>query len=121
MSTLVFDGDCAFCTSSLKVMKRLRIRVENEIPWQFADLAALGLTQEECAEKVQWIGDDGRIRSGHEAIAQLLISSGPWKPIGHLLLAPGISWLAEKVYGWVSANRTRLPGGTPACALPPRQ
>ena len=27
--------------------------------------------------------------------------------------------IARSVYRWVSQNRTRLPGGTPACALPP--
>lgn len=122
MSTLVFDGDCAFCTSSVQLMKRLGITAGTVIPWQHADLAAMDLTPEQCQDKVQWVGDDGRIRSGHEAIAQLLLDSPVWwKPLGALLLAPGISWLAARVYDWVSAHRTSLPGGTPACALPPRK
>jgi hypothetical protein len=33
---------------------------------------------------------------------------------------PGIRAGARVVYRWVSRNRHRLPGGTPACAVPPR-
>ena len=71
---LVYDGDCAFCSTSARfVSTRLRrspadYRGE---PWQRLDLDALGLTPAGC---------DAAMR-------------------------------------WVSANRHRLPVGTPACSL----
>ncbi|MFN2539712.1 MAG: thiol-disulfide oxidoreductase DCC family protein [Mycobacteriales bacterium] len=121
MTTLVYDGDCGFCTTCVQAMERLRIRADAVIPWQQADLDGLGLTAQECTESVQWIGEDGSHRRGHEAIAALLVANRRWKPVGRLLTAPGISWAAAKVYAWVAAHRTRLPGGTPACAVPPAE
>jgi predicted DCC family thiol-disulfide oxidoreductase YuxK len=121
-TTLVYDGDCGFCTTSIRWVKRLRLRADSVVAWQHADLEALGLTPEQCDLKLQWVADDGAISSGHEAVAQLLRHSAPpWRPVGMLLLTPPLSWLAARAYAWVSANRQRLPGGTPACALAPEQ
>ncbi len=120
MTTLVYDGDCAFCTSSVRWVRRARLRVDAVTAWQHADLAALGLTPEQCEAKLQWVADDGSVSSGHEAVARLLLGSAlPWRPLGRLLLVPPLSWVAAGAYAWVAANRHRLPGGTPACALPP--
>jgi predicted DCC family thiol-disulfide oxidoreductase YuxK len=117
-TTLVYDGDCAFCTSSVRLLSRLHLRVDDVVAWQFADLAALGLTQEKCEEAVQLV-EDGRTSSGHEAFARLLLrSQWWWKPLGLLLITPPMSWLARAVYGWIADNRDKMPGGTPACALP---
>jgi predicted DCC family thiol-disulfide oxidoreductase YuxK len=120
MTTLVYDGDCAFCTSSIRVLARLRLRAGVVIAWQHADLAALGLTQGQCEAKVQWVADDGTISSGHEAFARLLLDNTlPWRPLGRLLFIRPFSWVAARIYDWLAANRYRLPGGTPACSLPP--
>lgn len=117
MPSLVFDGDCAFCTSCVRALERIGPRAAI-VPWQRADLPALGLSEQQAAAAVQWVGDDGDVRSGHEAIAAALLSaSGIWRPLGRLLLAPGVSWLAARAYRLIAANRHRLPGGTPACAL----
>ena len=37
--------------------------------------------------------------------------------LGTLALVRPTSYVADLVYSWVAANRQRLPGGTPACAL----
>lgn len=115
---LLYDGDCGFCTWSAGLLER--IGPETEIAaWQLTDLAALGVTEEQATEAVQWVGPDGTVRSGHEAIAATLNSAGlPWKLAGRVLLLPGISWLAAKTYRLVADNRYRLPGSTPACARP---
>jgi predicted DCC family thiol-disulfide oxidoreductase YuxK len=118
---LVYDGDCAFCTKCVHVLEGIGPDAEI-VPWQFADLAALGITEEQAAEAVQWVQIDGTVRSGHEAIAGVLSAAGRiWKTIGRVVLLPGISWLAAKAYRLVARNRYRLPGSTPACALPPVQ
>lgn len=122
MTTLVYDGDCGFCTSAVRWTGRLRLQPGTVTPWQTADLPRLGLTQQQCEAKLQWVADDGRVSSGHEAVARLLLHSAlPWRLPGLLLLTPPLSWLAAWVYTTVAANRGKLPGGTPACALPPAE
>jgi predicted DCC family thiol-disulfide oxidoreductase YuxK len=115
---LLYDGDCSFCTTCARLVER-RIRpAAAVVPWQFADLDDLGVTAEQATAAVQWVGTDGAVRSGHEAIAAMLASAGPvYRLAGRILLLPGVSWLAAKAYAWVAANRHRLPGGTPACRL----
>lgn len=113
---LVYDGDCAFCTSCVRVLERIGPDAEMAA-WQLADLAELGITEQQASDAVQWVQIDGTVRSGHEAIAAVLNTAGPvWKIIGGALLLPGISRVAAKVYRLVADNRHRLPGATPACA-----
>lgn len=120
MATLVFDGDCGFCTRCVALVPKSARRTTEVVPYQRADLAALGLTATECADAVQWVADDGSRAHGHAAIGRLLQTGrGVWWFLGSVLLVPPVSWLAAVVYRLVAANRLRLPGGTPACALPP--
>jgi predicted DCC family thiol-disulfide oxidoreductase YuxK len=113
---LVYDGDCAFCTTCVRLLERIGPDAEI-VAWQLTDLAELGITEEQAADAVQWIQTDGTVRSGHEAIAAALKTAGRiWQIVGRIFLLPGISWIAAKVYRLVADNRSRLPGGTPACA-----
>lgn len=119
---LVFDGDCAFCTTSAQFAERRMKRHPTIVAWQFSDLDDLGLTQAQCEEALQWVGADGSIESGHLAVSRLLMHAGRlWWPLGAVLRVPGISWLAGVVYRTIARNRHRMPGGTPACSLPQAQ
>jgi predicted DCC family thiol-disulfide oxidoreductase YuxK len=112
---LLYDGDCAFCTSCARLLERVGPAAEI-VAWQLTDLSALGVTEERAADAVQWVETDGTIRSGHEAIAAVLMTAGRiWTIVGRAMLLPGISTLAAKVYRLTADNRSRLPGGTPAC------
>jgi predicted DCC family thiol-disulfide oxidoreductase YuxK len=112
---LLYDGDCAFCTSSARVLEKIGPQAEI-VAWQLTDLRELGITEEQAADAVQWVQIDGTVRSGHEAIAGVLNTAGPvWRIIGRMVLLPGISWIAAKVYRLVAEHRHRLPGSTPAC------
>ncbi|MDX6601709.1 MAG: hypothetical protein QOF13_911 [Solirubrobacterales bacterium] len=114
---LVYDGACAFCTRCARILERIGPEAEI-VAWQLADLAELGITEEQAADAVQWVSTDGTVRSGHEAIAVTLGTAGrPWKIAGRALLLPGISWLAAKAYRLVADNRYRLPGGS--CRVQP--
>jgi len=119
---LVFDGDCGICTTLAGVVERhVRRRPADfeVVPFQRADLGALGLTEAACVEALQWVAVDGRVRSAQDAVAAVLLAGRLWqRPFGVVLLAPGVNWLAGVVYRWVAANRHRLPGGTPACSMP---
>jgi len=117
---LVFDGDCGFCTTA-KDWIAARAEIE-AVPYQWADLAALGLTEAEGARRIHVIGDTvpGGRRSGGYAAAWLLRSARGrgWRLLGTVLGAPVLRWGTDLGYRVVAANRHRLPGGSPACALP---
>lgn len=115
--TLIFDGDCRFCSSSARVFLHLTKQRIATTPYQLANLEALGTNLSACEQAVQY-WDGARSYSGHLAIAQALIDSKTsWRSIGQLLKLPLISPLAALAYNWVAKNRHKLPGGTPACSL----
>ena len=119
---LVFDGDCAFCSSSVRWLERWVGCRPVIVAWQRADLNRLGLTPEQCSEALQWVGAQGERRDGADAVAATLRHGGKgWWIIGAVMSVPGIRHLARVVYRWVARNRHRLPGGTPACSLDGRR
>ncbi|WP_084764507.1 thiol-disulfide oxidoreductase DCC family protein [Knoellia subterranea] len=124
-SVLIYDGDCGVCTKlSRFVTTSVRRRGADFAvsAYQDADLDALGLTPEQSDEALQWVAADGRISSAQDAVARVLLAGrAPFKPLGAVILVPGINALAGVVYRWVARNRHRLPGGTPACSLPAAQ
>ncbi|MEV6526813.1 DUF393 domain-containing protein [Longispora sp. NPDC051575] len=121
-ATFVYDGDCAFCTTCAQFVQRRIPTRARIVPWQFTDLAALGVTREQAESAVQWIDGHGVVSAGPVGIARLLRDAGgPWRPLGWLLGLPPVLWLAWPLYRLIARNRHRMPGGTPACSLPQAQ
>ncbi len=128
----LYDGDCAFCSACARLaQRRLAQRglagAARIVPWQRADLTAAGLTATQCDESVWWVGTGGVRAAGPDAIGYLLRAArpGPLAPLyrlaGWLLGRRPVAVLAWPAYRWVARNRHRLPGGTPACAVPGTQ
>lgn len=106
---LIYDGDCGFCKRSLRWAIQLGAQCVHQ-PWQSADLDALGLTREQVQEAAWFVTDAGAWQ-GHEAIAQVLMTS-KWLPVrvlGHVVGARVLRPVGERVYDWVARNRGRLP------------
>ncbi len=121
---VIFDGDCGFCTSSAHwVARRLNRRPGPNVvlvPWQFTDLAALGTTAERAQREALWIDTYGEIHGGAAAFAEwLTFRGGAYAVAGRLMNLPLVRSLASAVYRVIAKNRHRMPGGSPACALPP--
>jgi predicted DCC family thiol-disulfide oxidoreductase YuxK len=121
---LIFDGDCAFCTSSTHWLARhlQRPRGPNArlVPWQSTDLAALGTTAEHAQREALWIATDGAIYGGAAAFARWLrFRGGAYGVVGNLMDLPVVRALGAAAYRVIAKNRRRMPGGSPACALPP--
>jgi predicted DCC family thiol-disulfide oxidoreductase YuxK len=115
---LIFDGDCAFCSSSVRFGQRWIGRMPPAVPYQREDVVRFGLTEADCAAAVQYVGRNGRVHSAHDALSALLIDAGRgWRLLGAAMRLPGIHWLSGVVYRWVARNRHRLPGGCSACAI----
>jgi predicted DCC family thiol-disulfide oxidoreductase YuxK len=120
---LVYDGDCGFCTSSVRLLRWAFPGSYRVVAWQEADLEELGLSRQRCQEAVQWVDPMGERREGAAAFSAVLQSAGrpAARALGRLLDLPIVSGLAAGLYALVAANRDRLPGGTPACRLPAEQ
>lgn len=117
MSVLVFDGDCALCTSCAQWASKHVHATAEVIAYQHADLLNLGLTAEQCASALQYVDRGGRAHSGAAAVGRFLYEAGGrWRIVGAVLLLPGIRNLSQIVYRVIARNRHRLPGGTAACA-----
>jgi predicted DCC family thiol-disulfide oxidoreductase YuxK len=113
----LYDGDCGFCTSTVRLIQRFVPSRARFQPWQRSDLDALGVPPAACEEAVQWVDATG-YRSGPDAVAAMLRDAGGrFRPVGYLLDHPPLRWLAGPVYRWISRHRHQLPGGTPACAI----
>lgn len=131
---LIFDGDCAFCTTCVTAAERyprasLSSAGWEAVPFQFADLAALDaraggralITRERAEQQILWVTPGGKVYEGAEAVARLLMrSGGAWAYLGAVLTLPPVRPAAAAAYRLIARNRHRLPGGTPACAVPPR-
>lgn len=114
----VFDGDCAFCSSAMRLLVAMTKSRTPHSPFQWLDLEQLGIRPEAAQSAVQY-QRDGEILQGARAIAQYLIDSKTiWASAGWLMRAPVILSFAELIYDLVAKNRHRLPGGTPECKLP---
>ena len=118
---LIYDGDCAFCAASVRVLERRVRRHPRCAPWQQLDLEVLGVSRTDCEQAVQFVDGDGNVHAAERAVARVLIEAGSgWAIIGRTLLAPGIRPVAGVLYKWVAKNRHRLPGGTAQCSIADR-
>ena len=115
---MIFDGDCGFCTASVNVIRRW-IHPDCDIkPWQFTAIEEFDLTAQECTTAVQVVTSDRSGYSGSRAVMQMLRTAPlPWPVLGVIGDAPGVAFVADRVYRWIATNREKLPGSTPACAV----
>lgn len=116
---LIFDGDCGFCSRCARFVSR-RLPTTAEVkPWQRVDLESYGVTAEQTQRELVWVGADGRIAGGAQAIARLLLDCGGlWAVPGAALRVPPFRWVGHGLYRAVANNRYRMPGSTEACRLP---
>ncbi|HWS49840.1 MAG TPA: DCC1-like thiol-disulfide oxidoreductase family protein [Microbacterium sp.] len=116
---LVFDGDCAFCTTWVRRLEKVLERFPEAQPWQWLDLDELGLRHDDVT-RYAWLLVGGRRFRGHAAFAGLLQMQPQWfvRFLGRLLVTSPFSWAAALGYSLIARFRHRLPGGTAACALP---
>jgi predicted DCC family thiol-disulfide oxidoreductase YuxK len=119
--TLIFDGECGFCTRSRNVLVRLdrRHRVST-VPFQGRGVPeGAGVSRDELARAVYWLDDDGSRCAGAEAVNVALSAALGTAVPRRIYRVPGVRQLQDAVYRWVSDNRHRFPGTTPWCTTHP--
>ncbi len=118
--TLLFDGDCGFCTTSAGWLRRLAPAPSLDVvPSWSVDFGALGLTLEDVTRCVWFIAPDGSLAAAEAGIAGALRQSPylPVRAIGRVLGFGPLQPVTGRVYRLVAANRYRLPGSTDACRI----
>lgn len=117
---LIYEGDCGFCNRCARFIAR-RMPTDAELkPWQRVNLQAYGLRRERARYEILWVGADGRVDGGAQAVARLLLDCGGlWALPGVVLRVPPFRWLGHGLYRLVARNRGLLPGGGPACGVKP--
>ncbi len=118
----VYDADCGICTKGSLAFTR---------HWSNADYgivshqslgaqgcAELGFTPSEAQQAAYWVSPGRAPVRGHAAVAAALKACGGWRwVLGGIIDAPVIRSASRAVYGFVAANRHRLPGPD-ACVVP---
>ena len=123
-ATLIFDGDCGFCTSTANYIVAHSHSPITAVAWQLTDVTQYGLLTPQTADRVWLVTTDAAGHQerfgGSDAFAKILIlQRNPLlKAVGQLLLIPPFCAIAGIGYRLVARYRHRLPGGTPACKLP---
>ena len=111
------DGDCGFCMRTAAQVPRLGVHVD-AATLQSVDLAQWGIDEERAYVEMPYVHPDGRVDYGHRAWAAILATGPlPWRAVSRVMTSGVGDPVARRVYHWVAANRSRLPGGTAACSI----
>ncbi len=120
--SIVFDGDCAFCTKSLRLLQRLdrhgRMRLYDShdsamIASRFPMLANADFDQAMFA-----VAADGQIFRGYFAFKALIRTLPAAWPLSLAFMIPGASLIGPRVYAWVARNRRRMGCASDVCEMP---
>ena len=122
---VLYDGECSFCTFQIKLLTWLDwFHVLSLRPVMEETTIELvpGLTREQLMEAIHCLSRDGRLYRGARCIRFVGMRVPLLVPMALVLWFPGVIWIAERIYAWVSRNRyllSRLFGCKDACALLP--
>lgn len=124
---VLYDSDCPLCTFQMKLITWLdwlnRVSLLPVKDGRAAEVAP-GLTREDLLEAIHCVTPEGRIYRGARAIRFLGMRMPLLVPLALFLWIPGVIWVAEVVYMWISRNRlvlSRLFGCKGACAIMPER
>jgi len=125
---VLYDDQCPMCTFQMRVVTWLDwFNVTTLVPMSDprAKEVAPSLRPEDLSAAMHCVTKTGRIYRGARCIRYIGMRMPLLVPLALLLWIPGVIWIAEKVYSWVSRNRyilSRVFGCKEACAvLPPRE
>lgn len=89
-----------------------------------ASIIAPGLSREDLMEAIHCVTPEGRIYRGARAIRFLGMRLPLLVPVALFLWFPGVIWLAEMFYQFISRNRlffSRIFGCKGACSIMPQR
>jgi predicted DCC family thiol-disulfide oxidoreductase YuxK len=113
---LIYDGDCEFCQSQIRLVERLdqQRRIE-AIPFQSADLEACGVGRQAAEEAMHLVTPSGKVTRGAEAARDVLRLLPRVRLLAWAFQLPGALPVAEGAYRWVARRRHRFGCTSAAC------
>jgi predicted DCC family thiol-disulfide oxidoreductase YuxK len=116
--TLLYDGDCRFCTRSARQIER-RFGKANVSLRNFQEPGALDpyptVTHDAAMEIMHIVTAAGRVFAGAEAWARIVATVPVVGWLAWLYYVPGLRQLADVTYAAIARHRYRLFGRTEAC------
>ena len=122
---VLYDDECPLCTFQMRVLGWLDwLNATRLVPLSdpLAARIAPQLTRGDLLEAIHCVAGDGRIYRGARCIRFVGMRMPLLVPLALFLWLPGVIFVAEKIYSWVSRNRhllSRLFGCKEACVLMP--
>ena len=122
---VLYDDECPLCTFQMRVLGWLDwLNATRLVPLSdpLAARIAPQLTRGDLQEAIHCVARDGRIYRGARCIRFVGARMPLLVPLALFLWFPGVIFVAEKIYSWVSRNRhllSRLFGCKEACAFMP--
>lgn len=103
---LVWDGSCAFCRASVRLIRRLdRAGRFCDVPWQQAPSPPMTpALREASSRRIQVITAEGRVHDAGRASLFILAELG-WRRTARVLGRRPLIWLVELGYHLVSVVR----------------
>jgi predicted DCC family thiol-disulfide oxidoreductase YuxK len=118
---LYYDDDCGICLWAARLLKRMDLR-QNVTFKANSDVEALpkGVTAEDTERSMIVVEGGGRVHRDAAALSEILRSLPLLGWLGWLLRAPGIHFVARRLYYKVADNRMAISVavGMGACGLP---
>lgn len=117
-TTLIYDGDCGFCTLCVTWGLKNLVDFPNPLPFQKLNPVDYGLSQNDVRKAV-WLISGSTVLSGARAVAWILKGQRRliWRLLGRFIDWCPIRPLAALGYRLVAVNRHRLPGATTECKM----
>lgn len=124
---VLYDGECPLCTFQKKMLTwldwfdRVRFVAIND---DEAKGIAPQLTREDLMEAIHCVTPENEIHRGARAVRFLGLRMPLLFPVGLFLWLPGVIYVAEFIYRFVSKHRlvfSRIFGCKGACAIMPER
>lgn len=122
---VLYDDECSLCTFQSRVITWLDwFNTVSLLPISSARVPEIapGLTRADLSEAIHCVTPDGRIQRGARCIRHISLRMPLAIPVALVLWIPGVIYVAEIFYRWVSRNRhflSRIFGCKDACAIMP--
>ena len=118
MAIVIYDGDCAFCSSAARFAQRRVAPNLNYSPYQLTELAKHGISTEQARSSLKFVTDSNDVLSAHLAVSQIMRNGNKvWRLVGIISTLPIVRSLAALGYMVPAKYRHKLPGGTATCKM----
>ena len=122
---VLYDDQCPLCTFQMKLLTWLDwLNTITLLPISHprSSEVAPRVTREDLLEAIHCVTPENRVYRGARCLRFVGMRMPLLVPMALVLWIPGVIWVAEKFYQWISRNRhllSRLFGCKEACSIMP--